>query len=158
MILTISSGTPRTTTQVDRNIERLGACGPSLDAVWLVQVLLLPTDLPSLESETVYTTKRYACDKCAPTLLQMTIYCIIEAFAKHPDVCSPIYAEANNRLIICASLIATSIQVRATIPFRRLDAKITLSGRVNTVVRPAQLAQPSILSLESPSPTANWWQ
>ena len=42
----------------------------------------------SLDSKTVYTTKRFACDEYAPTLLEMTIYWIIEAFTKHPDVCS----------------------------------------------------------------------
>ena len=40
----------------------------------------------SLDSKTVYTTKRFACDEYAPTLLEMTIYWIVEAFTEHPDV------------------------------------------------------------------------
>jgi len=53
------------------------------------------TDLPSLDSNTIYTTKRFACDECTPTLLEMMIYWIVEAFTEHPDVRSPTYAEAN---------------------------------------------------------------
>jgi len=34
----------------------------------------------------VYTTKRFACNKPAPTLLEMTIYWIVEAFTEHPAV------------------------------------------------------------------------
>jgi len=48
--------------------------------------LLLATDMFSLDSNTVYTTKRFACDEPAPTLLEMTIYWIVEAFTEHPDV------------------------------------------------------------------------
>ena len=49
--------------------------------------LLLAIDMPSLDSNTIYTTKRFACDEPAPTLLEMTIYWIVEAFTEHPDVC-----------------------------------------------------------------------
>jgi hypothetical protein len=66
------------------------------------KALLLATDITSLDSKTVYTTKRFACDEPAPTLLEMTIYWIVEAFTEHPDVRSPTYTKSNIRLILYA--------------------------------------------------------
>ena len=58
-------------------------------------LLLLVADTHCLDSNTIYTTKRFACDELAPTLLEMTIYWIVEAVTEHPDVRSPTHAKST---------------------------------------------------------------
>ena len=60
-----------------------------LEYVTFHKALLLAVDMLSSDSNTIYTTKRFACDEPAPTLLEMTIYWIVEAFTEHPDVRPP---------------------------------------------------------------------
>jgi len=62
--------------------------------------LSLAIDMPSLDSNTIYTTKRFACDEKVPTLLEMSIYWIVEAFTEHPDVRFPHLRKVVRRLTL----------------------------------------------------------